>query len=69
MTRRLRTEGRARARRYTQLIMLYDGQCRFCTQSAKAIARRFGTDHVRTVNFQDDGVLATYPGVSHDACM
>jgi predicted DCC family thiol-disulfide oxidoreductase YuxK len=61
--------GRTLAPGGSQLVVLYDGHCRFCTQSAKAIARRFGTDHVRTVNFQDDGVLASYPGVSYDACM
>jgi predicted DCC family thiol-disulfide oxidoreductase YuxK len=51
------------------LIILYDGHCRFCTQSAKKLARRVGPSVVRSVNFQDDGVLAGFPGVPYDACM
>jgi len=49
--------------------MLFDGHCRFCTQSAKKNARRFGSERVKTVNFQDDGVLAKYPGVTYEAAM
>lgn len=61
--------GRTRAPGGTRLVMLYDGSCRFCTQSAKTLARRVGAAKVETVNFQDDGVLASYPGVTYDACM
>lgn len=49
--------------------MLYDGHCRFCTQAAKKFARRLGPARVKTVNFQDDGVLASFPGLTHEACM
>jgi len=62
-------DGRTRAPGGTRMVMLYDGSCRFCTQSAKTLARRFGPAKVQTVNFQDDGVLASYPGVTYDACM
>jgi predicted DCC family thiol-disulfide oxidoreductase YuxK len=51
------------------MIVLFDGHCRFCTRSAKAIARRFGTDKVTTRDFQEPEVLADYPGVTHEACM
>jgi predicted DCC family thiol-disulfide oxidoreductase YuxK len=53
----------------TQLVMLYDGHCRFCTQSAKKLARMVGPKVVKPTDFQDEGVLASYPGVSYDACM
>ena len=49
--------------------MLFDGHCRFCTQSAKKIARRFGPERVKPVNFQDEGVLATYPSITYEAAM
>src|SRR6266852_2500145 len=49
--------------------MLYDGHCRFCTQSAKKLARRFGPERVRAVSFQDDGVLASYPPITYEAAM
>ena len=51
------------------LVLLYDGHCRFCTQSAKTLARRVGRSRVTPVNFQDEGVLASYAGVTYDACM
>jgi predicted DCC family thiol-disulfide oxidoreductase YuxK len=61
--------GRTRAPGGTRLVVLYDGNCRFCTRSAKGLARRFGPSKVSAVSFQDDGVLDGYPGVSYDACM
>jgi predicted DCC family thiol-disulfide oxidoreductase YuxK len=61
--------GRTRAPGGTQLIMLFDGHCRFCTGSAKKLARMVGPALVKTINFQDEGVLESYPGVSYDACM
>jgi predicted DCC family thiol-disulfide oxidoreductase YuxK len=51
------------------LVLLFDGHCRFCTQTAKKIARRFGPERVKAVNFQDDGVLASYPDITYEAAM
>lgn len=51
------------------LVVLFDGRCRFCTRTAKGLARRLGPHRVRAVNFQDDGALAPYPGITHDAAM
>jgi predicted DCC family thiol-disulfide oxidoreductase YuxK len=51
------------------MIMLYDGGCRFCTSSAMALARRFGPKRIETRDFQNEGVLAAFPGVSYEACM
>jgi predicted DCC family thiol-disulfide oxidoreductase YuxK len=51
------------------MVLLYDGDCRFCTSSAAALARRFGPARLETRDFQKEGVLAALPGVSYDACM
>jgi predicted DCC family thiol-disulfide oxidoreductase YuxK len=50
-------------------VLLYDGSCRFCTaqsQNLIALARR---GVVEAVDFQQPGVLARFPGISHEACM
>jgi predicted DCC family thiol-disulfide oxidoreductase YuxK len=52
-----------------RLVALYDGHCRFCTRSAKQLARLVGASRLETRSFQDDGVLAAFPGVSYDDCM
>jgi predicted DCC family thiol-disulfide oxidoreductase YuxK len=49
--------------------VLYDGHCRFCTASASAVARLFGTERVVLEDFQAPGVLGHYQGISYDACM
>ncbi len=51
------------------LLVLYDGRCRFCTQSAAKLARFFGPTRVVTVNFQDAGVLDRYPSITYQAAM
>src|SRR5215467_9179201 len=53
----------------TPLLLLYDGHCRFCTRSAKALARRVGRGRILPRDFQEDGVLAKLPGVTYEACM
>jgi predicted DCC family thiol-disulfide oxidoreductase YuxK len=53
----------------SRIIVLYDGLCRFCTASAKKLARLAGKDRVETVSFQEDGVLARFPELSYDALM
>jgi predicted DCC family thiol-disulfide oxidoreductase YuxK len=51
------------------ITVLYDGDCRFCTRSARQIEKRLGRTNVSLRNFQEPGALNPYPGVSHDACM
>jgi predicted DCC family thiol-disulfide oxidoreductase YuxK len=51
------------------MTVLYDGDCRFCTQSAHTIRRRFGRERVALRNFQEPGALEDYPRVTHDAAM
>ncbi len=50
-------------------IVLYDGLCRFCTAQAKKLVRVVGKSRVESVSFQSEGVLARFPGVTHEACM
>jgi predicted DCC family thiol-disulfide oxidoreductase YuxK len=50
-----------------EIVMLFDGSCRFCTASAKQLARR--GRGVKTRNFQDEGVLDAYPKISYEAAM
>ncbi len=52
-----------------KLVVLYDGKCRFCTQSAKKLAQRFGPTRIRSENFQEDNALSRYPSVTYDAAM
>jgi len=51
-----------------RLVILFDGHCKFCTRSAKRLARWFKASVVAR-SFQDEGVLDAMPGVSYDACM
>jgi predicted DCC family thiol-disulfide oxidoreductase YuxK len=51
------------------ITLLYDGDCRFCTRSARQIERRFGKANVSLRNFQEPGALDPYPTVTHDAAM
>jgi protein-S-isoprenylcysteine O-methyltransferase Ste14/predicted DCC family thiol-disulfide oxidoreductase YuxK len=49
--------------------MLYDGLCKFCTAGAKQLLAWAPAGSVELVNFQEPGVLARFPGVTHEACM
>jgi predicted DCC family thiol-disulfide oxidoreductase YuxK len=51
------------------MTVLYDGDCRFCTRSARGIQRRFGRARVALANFQEPGALEAYPRVTHEAAM
>jgi predicted DCC family thiol-disulfide oxidoreductase YuxK len=51
------------------MIVLFDGDCRFCTRTAHDIQRRFGRDRIALRNFQEPGALDAYPGVAFDAAM
>jgi predicted DCC family thiol-disulfide oxidoreductase YuxK len=52
-----------------RLLVLYDGDCRFCTAGAARLARFFGPARVATLNFQADGVLDRYPAITREAAM
>jgi predicted DCC family thiol-disulfide oxidoreductase YuxK len=51
------------------MTLLYDGDCRFCTRSARTIQRRLGGERVSLVNFQEPGKIDGYPGVTREACI
>ncbi len=53
----------------SRILVLYDGQCRFCTRSANELASLRGHDKLELLSFQDEGVLDRFPGVTYDACM
>lgn len=52
-----------------QWVALFDGHCRFCTGQARQLGRFVGPTRLQLVSFQDEGILAQFPGLSHDACM
>jgi predicted DCC family thiol-disulfide oxidoreductase YuxK len=49
-------------------VLLYDGRCVFCRRQAQRLQ---GLTHgrVELLSFQEDGVLAAYPGLTVEACM
>lgn len=49
-------------------VVLYDGQCRFCSGAAKRLATLAGPD-LRLVSFQEPGVLDAFPGLDWERCM
>ena len=51
------------------MTVLFDGDCRFCTQSAHTLRRRFGPERIALRNFQEPGALDATPGVTHEAAM
>ncbi len=52
-----------------QVLALYDGHCRFCTQQVRQLERLVGASRLAPVSFQDEGALTRFPGVSYEACM
>jgi predicted DCC family thiol-disulfide oxidoreductase YuxK len=60
---------RTRAPGGTTPIALYDGHCRFCTEQARALQRLVGRERLAVRSFQDEGVLADFPGIPHEAAM
>jgi predicted DCC family thiol-disulfide oxidoreductase YuxK len=51
------------------LTVLFDGNCRFCTRSARAVQRRFGRARIAVQDFQEPGALGRYPAVTLEAAM
>jgi predicted DCC family thiol-disulfide oxidoreductase YuxK len=50
-------------------VVLYDGHCRFCKASVDRLVALARPGTLKPVSFQDPGVLARYPGLTHDMCM
>ena len=55
------TNGNARA------VVIYDGQCEFCTRQAHRMAG--GGRSIVLRSFHDPGVLDDYPGLTFEMCM
>jgi predicted DCC family thiol-disulfide oxidoreductase YuxK len=49
-------------------LAFYDGHCRFCTEQAKKLAAA-SRGKVAIRSFQEEGALAPFPGLTHEACM
>jgi protein-S-isoprenylcysteine O-methyltransferase Ste14/predicted DCC family thiol-disulfide oxidoreductase YuxK len=52
-----------------RMIVLYDGQCRFCQKQSRNLLRLARPGAITLEDFHQPGVLDQYPGVSHAACM
>jgi predicted DCC family thiol-disulfide oxidoreductase YuxK len=50
-------------------VVLYDGDCRFCTVQSRHLAALARPGAVEMVNFQAPGALDRFPGLTHAACM
>lgn len=51
-------------------VVLYDGACPFCTKQAARLASwRAAGAPIAARDFQADGALDDFPGLTHDACM
>jgi predicted DCC family thiol-disulfide oxidoreductase YuxK len=50
-------------------VLLYDGHCRFCTAQSKNMLRLAKPGAIEMLSFQDEGVLARFPGLTHEQCM
>ncbi len=50
-------------------VVLFDGECPFCTQSAARLERFARRGALQKLNFHADGVLEQFPGITHAACM
>lgn len=53
----------------TQIVVLYDGQCNFCTGQVKNLARLDGRDRLRFVSLHDPVVARDYPDLSFEQLM
>lgn len=49
--------------------LLFDGNCRLCTEGSRRILRLARPGAVELLDFQQPGVLERFPGLTHDACM
>ena len=53
----------------SQAVVLYDGHCRFCKAQMKNLLALARPGAIEPKDFQAEGVLDTYRGLTHDACM
>jgi predicted DCC family thiol-disulfide oxidoreductase YuxK len=51
------------------MIVLFDGRCRLCARSARALQRRFGPARLELEDLQQPGVLERHPSVTREAAM
>ena len=50
-------------------VVLFDGHCTFCTQQAGNLRKFARSDALEMRDFQADGALDAFPGVTYDQCM
>jgi len=50
-------------------VLIYDGQCKFCTAGVHRFVLWMGRVEVELLDFQGPGALARFPGLTHDTCM
>jgi predicted DCC family thiol-disulfide oxidoreductase YuxK len=50
-------------------VLLYDGQCRFCTTQSRRLVALARDGAIEALSFQDPGVLDRFPGLTWDECM
>jgi hypothetical protein len=50
-------------------MVLYDGNCRFCSGQMKNLVRLARRNAIHPVDFQQPGALDPYPGLTYAACM
>ena len=51
----------------TKAVVIYDGQCEFCTEQARRLAA--GHDRFVLRSLHDPGVFEDYPDLTFDSCM
>jgi predicted DCC family thiol-disulfide oxidoreductase YuxK len=51
------------------LVVLFDGHCKFCQAQIKNLLKIAEPDSLMPLSFQDEGVLDSFPGVTYEACM
>ena len=49
--------------------LLFDGHCRLCTGGARRVLRLARPGAIELLDFQQQGALARFPGLSHAECM
>ncbi len=50
-------------------ILLFDGHCRLCRAGARRLQALARPGAIETRDFQQQGVLAAFPGLTHAECM
>ncbi len=50
-------------------MLLYDGHCRLCSAGSSRLKRWAAPGSVELLDFQAQGVLERFPGITHEQCM